>query len=75
MGVCVDNCLLGVLKNNDGSLIWQVPRANLLQAMMHSVIAWLEIPGDLGGKDPISLKKLEKGDSTLTSKRRSLVSC
>jgi hypothetical protein len=61
VGVYVDDCVLGVVENNDRSLIRRVSRATL--HAIHSIFPSPAESGHLGGKDPISQKKLEKGDA------------
>ena len=61
VGVCADNCVLAVVESNDRSLIQRVSGATL--HAMHSIFPPPEISGHQGGKDPISRKKLEKGDA------------
>jgi hypothetical protein len=60
VGVYVDDYVLGVVVNNDRSLILRVSRATL--HAIYSIFPPPEISGHVGGKYPISRKKLEKGD-------------
>jgi hypothetical protein len=52
---------LAVVENEDRSLIRRVSRATL--HAIHSIFPPPERSGHLGGKDPVSKKKLEKGDA------------
>jgi hypothetical protein len=61
VGVYVDDYVLGVVENDDRTLIRRVSRATL--HAIHSIFPPPEVSGHLGGKDPISRKKLEKGDA------------
>jgi hypothetical protein len=62
VGVCMDNCILGMVENDERSLVWQVSKATL--HAICSMFAPPDWPGHVGGKDPISQqKKLEKGDA------------
>ena len=61
MGVYVGDYVLGVVENDDRPLICRVSRATL--HTIHSVFTPLEVSGHIGGKHPISKKKLEKGDA------------
>jgi hypothetical protein len=61
VGVYVDDYILGVVESNDRSLIRRVSRATL--HAIHSIFPPPEVSGHVGGKDPISRKKLEKGDA------------
>jgi len=61
IGVYVDDFVLAVVENNDRSLIRRVSRATL--HAIHSIFPPPDISGHHGGKDPISRKKLEKGDA------------
>jgi hypothetical protein len=61
VGVYVDDCVLGVVENDDRTLIRRLSRATL--HAMHSTFPPPEVSGHLGGKDPICRKKLEKGDA------------
>ena len=62
VGVYVDTYILAVVERDDRSLIRKVSSATLLHAI-HSIFPPSEISGHVGGKDPISQKKLEKGDA------------
>jgi hypothetical protein len=62
VGIYVDDYILGVVENDERSLIQRVSRAATLHAI-HAVYPPPEISGHVGGKDPISRKKLEKGDA------------
>ena len=61
VGVYVDDYVLGVVENNDRTLIRRVSRATL--HAIHSIFPPPAVSGHVGGKDPISQKKLEKGDA------------
>ena len=61
VGVYVDDCVLGVVVNDDRTMIRRVSRATL--HAIHSIFPPPEVSGHKGGKDPISRKKLEKGDA------------
>jgi hypothetical protein len=61
VGVYVDDYVLGVVENDERSLIQRVSRATL--HAIHSIFPPPEISGHVGGKDLISRKKLEKGDA------------
>jgi hypothetical protein len=61
IGVYVDDYVLGVVENEDRTLIRRVSRATL--HAIHSIFPPPEVSGHVGGKDPISRKKLEKGDA------------
>ena len=69
VGVYVDDYVLGVVENDDWSLIRRVSRATLLHAI-HSIFPPPEFSGHhVGGKDPISQKKLEKGDARFDTEK------
>jgi hypothetical protein len=61
VGVYVDDHVLGVVENDDRTLICRVSRAT--SHAIHSMFPPPEVSGHTGGKDPISRKKLEKGDA------------
>jgi hypothetical protein len=61
VGVYVEDYVLGVVENDDRTLIRRVLRATL--HAIHSIFPPPEVSGHIGGKDPISTKKLEKGDA------------
>jgi hypothetical protein len=61
VGVYVDDYILAVVESDDRSLIRRVSRATL--HAIHSIFPPPESSGHVGGKDPISRKKLEKGDA------------
>jgi hypothetical protein len=61
MGVYVDDYVLGVVENDERSLIRRVSRVTL--HAIHSIFPPPEISGHVGGKNPISRNKLEKGDA------------
>ena len=70
VGVYVDDYVLGVVKNNDRTRIRRVSRATLYA--IHSVFPPPEFSGQVGGKDPISQKKLEKGTAWFDIKKEIL---
>jgi hypothetical protein len=61
VGVYVDDFVLGLVENDDRTLLRRVSRATL--HAIHSIFPSPEVTGHVGGKDPISRKKLEKGDA------------
>jgi hypothetical protein len=61
VGACVNDHVLGVVENADGTLIRRASRATL--HAIHSTFPPPEVSGHIGGKDPMSRKKLEKGDA------------
>jgi hypothetical protein len=61
IGVYVDDFVIGVVENEDRTLIQRVSRATL--HAIHAIFPPPEVSGHVGGKDPISRKKLEKGDA------------
>ena len=61
VGVYVDDYVLGVLENDDRTLIRRVSRATL--HAINSIFPPPEVSGHIEGKDPISRKKLKKGDA------------
>jgi hypothetical protein len=61
IGVYVNDFILALVENEDRTLIRRVSRATL--HAIHSIFPPPEISGHLGGKDPISMKKLAKGDA------------
>jgi hypothetical protein len=61
IGVFVDDYVLAVVENDDRTLLRRVSRATL--HAIHSMFPPPEVSGHTGGKDPISRKKLEKGDA------------
>jgi hypothetical protein len=61
-GVFVDDFCLSAVENTTNSLL----RCSISRAALHSTQATFPAPGvsgHTGGKDSISLKKLEKGDT------------
>jgi hypothetical protein len=60
-GVFVDDFCLGAVENATGSLLCRISRAALHS--IHATFPAPEVSGHTGGKDSISLKKLEKGDA------------
>ena len=60
-GVFVDDFCLGAVENATGSLLRRISRAALHS--IHATFPAPEVSGHTGGKDSISLKKLEKGDA------------
>jgi hypothetical protein len=61
VGVYVDDYVLALVENEERTLIRRVSRATL--HAIHSIFPPPEVSGHVGGKDPISRKKLEKGDA------------
>jgi hypothetical protein len=61
IGVYVDDFVLALVESDDRTLIRRVSRATL--HAIHSIFPPPEVSGHVGGKDPISRKKLEKGDA------------
>ncbi len=61
VSVCVDDFVLGLVENDDRTLLRRVSRATL--HAIHSIFPPPEASGHVGGKDPVSLKKLQKGDA------------
>jgi hypothetical protein len=59
-GVFVNDFCLGAVENATGSLLRRISRAALHS--IHATFPAPEVSGHTGGKDSISLKKLEKGD-------------
>jgi hypothetical protein len=61
IGVYVDDFVLALVESDDRTLTRRVSRATL--HVIHSIFPPPEVSGHVGGKDPISRKKLEKGDA------------
>jgi hypothetical protein len=61
VAVYVDDFILAGVESADATLLRRMARAALLG--IHSVFPPIEITGHVGGKDPISQKKLDKGDT------------
>ena len=61
VGVYVGDYILGVVENDDRSLIRRVSRATL--HAIHSIPPPSEVSGHIGGKDLIPQKRLEKEDA------------
>jgi hypothetical protein len=59
--VYVDDYILGVIENLERTLVRRIARAALYG--IHSIFPPPQITGHEGGKDPISEKKLAKGDA------------
>ena len=59
--VFVDDFILAVVENAEGTLVQQTTRAALHG--IHGFFPPTAVSGHMGGKDPISEKKLEKGDA------------
>lgn len=59
--VFVDDYILGAVEDKTGTLLGRISRAALHG--IHSVFPPPKTTGHVGGKDPISVKKLEKGDA------------
>jgi len=68
--VFVDDFILGAVENNKGTLLGRISRTALHG--IHSVFPPASVTGHLNGKDPISLKKLKKGDARWASKKEIL---
>ena len=60
-GVFVDDFCLGAVENAIGSQLRRISRADLHS--IHATFPVPEVSGHTGGKDSISLKKLENGDA------------
>jgi hypothetical protein len=65
--VYVDDYILGVIEDVDRTLIQRVSRAALYG--IHSIFPPPRITGHKGGKDPISEKKLKKGDAKFLAEK------
>jgi hypothetical protein len=59
--VYVDNFIGTAVKDKSGTLLGRITRAAIHG--IHSIFPSPEVTGHIGGKDPISLKKLERGDA------------
>jgi hypothetical protein len=59
--VYLDDFTGAAVKDKSGTLLGRITRAALHS--IHAVFPSPEITGHIGGKDPISLKKLEQGDA------------
>jgi hypothetical protein len=59
--VYVDDYIAAAVENAEGTLLGRITRAALHG--IHSIFPPPEVTGHVGGKDPISLKKLMKGDA------------
>ena len=68
--VFVDDFILSAVQNNTGTLLGRISRAALHG--IHSMFPPASVTGHTDGKDPISLKKLEKGDARWASKKEIL---
>jgi hypothetical protein len=68
--VFVDDFILGAVENHAGTLLGRISRAALHG--IHSVFPPASVTGHTDGKDPISLKKLKKGDARWDSKKEIL---
>jgi hypothetical protein len=62
--VYVDDFIIALVENANRTLIQRVSRAALFG--IHAIFPPPSISGHAGGKDPISQKKLEKGDASFT---------
>ena len=60
-GVFVNDFCLGAMENANGSLLQRISRAAIHS--IHTTFPAPKVSGHTGGKDSISLKKLEKGDA------------
>jgi hypothetical protein len=63
VAVYVDDFILAGVESQDGTLLRRMARAALLG--IHSLFPPIKVTGHIGGKDPISQKKLDKGDATM----------
>jgi hypothetical protein len=63
VAVYVDDYILAAVESKDRTLVRRMARAALFA--IHSVFPPPEVTGHEGGKDPISMKKLEKGDAKM----------
>jgi hypothetical protein len=63
VAVYVDDFILAGVENQEGTLLHRMAQAALLG--IHSIFLPIEVTGHIGGKDPISQKKLDKGDATM----------
>jgi hypothetical protein len=59
--VYVDDFIGAAVEDKSGTLLGRISRAALHG--IHSVFPSPEVTGHVGGKDPVSLKKLERGDA------------
>eukprot|EP00978_Attheya_sp_CCMP212_P031617 scaffold120249_cov26-Attheya_sp.AAC.1 len=59
--VFVDDFILAAVENQSGTLLKKTARASL--HAIHGVFPPPNVSGHVGGKDPISQKKLDKGDA------------
>jgi hypothetical protein len=59
--VYVDDYIAGVVENAEGTLLGRVARCALHG--IHSIFPPPDVTGHEGGKDPVSIKKLKKGDA------------
>jgi hypothetical protein len=59
--VFVYDFILAAVESSDGSMHAKTTRAALQE--IHSFFPPLDVSGDTGGKDPVSIKKLERGDA------------
>lgn len=59
--VFVDDYCLAAVESQDGQLLQRISRAAL--HTIHGIFPPPSVTGHKGGKDPVSLKKLEKGDA------------
>jgi hypothetical protein len=62
VAVYVDDFFLAGVESQDGTLLRRMAQAALLG--IHSLFPPIEVTGHIGGSDPISQKKLDKGDAT-----------
>jgi hypothetical protein len=70
VSVYVDDYILAVLSTVGVRFIRRIARATLLG--IHSIFPPPVITGHTGGKDPISIKKLERGDAKLITRKEIL---
>jgi hypothetical protein len=70
VAVYVDDFILAGVETADATLLRRMARAALLG--IHSVFPPVEVTGHVGGKDPISQKKLDKGDAIMATTKEVL---
>jgi hypothetical protein len=67
INVYVDDYILAVVEDAARTLLRRITRATLYG--VHSIFPPPEITNHIGGKDSVSIKKLEKGDATFMTKK------
>jgi hypothetical protein len=70
VSVYLDDFIGAAVENASGTLLGRVTKAALHG--IHSIFPPPDITGHVGGKDPISLKKLQKGDARWASEKEIL---